>query len=354
MFNKALWMRNYKQSKFVIWGFWLVSLYFAYKFYNITEETEYSLANWAKWGNSDPYQFNFGNYFEIPVFQMLLIVTLATVLVGLERSNQSMDFTLSLPFKRKDIFFAKWVFGVVHIFAAVTVSIIISIIILITSVVHDYLPVTAFGYYYIVSLITLIGAYSFSLLIGFIGASIVSQFAFSIIFLALPYGLYNLIYQGFKYHYQAFTGNYFSYPGKLQEIDHLFENLSFPTHLFELDNDIQNIFVWKWSDYSNLYLLIVPIAVTVLSLLFTSILSKKMQSENNGKVLAYEKLQPYLKAGVFICFYLFGGMLVGGSSHRYDEVPSLLPYHLGGLGFSILAYFIVSKLSGLRLQFGKK
>ncbi|MEH7226270.1 ABC transporter permease [Bacillus sp. JJ1566] len=355
MFNKALWLRNYKQSKFVVWGLWLVCLYFPYKLNNFLSIEENSLLHWDEWGNSEPYSLYFGNFLEVGLFQVLASILLATALIGLERTNQSLDFTLALPYKRSDIFFSKWMFGVVHLTVALVVSVLISMFILGNSVLHEYLSLGALGYYFVIALATLIGVFTFSLFIGLIGASFVSQFAFSVIFLFLPYGLYNLVMSGISDHYRAITGVHFIKENfGIQRFDAYAENLSFPLLLLDFERDINEIFVWKQASFiGSLSVIIIPIVVTIISLYLIKRLSIRIKSENNGKILAYEKLFPYLKVGVFICFYLFGGM-VFGSSHRYDEPPSLLSYHLGGLGFSIIAYLILTKLAGVRMQFGKK
>lgn len=356
LFNKALWLRNYKQSKFVVWGLWLVCLYFPYKLNNFLSIEEKSLLHWDEWGNSEPYTFHmFGNFLEVGLFQVLTSILLATALIGLERTNQSLDFTLALPYKRSDIFFSKWIFGVIHLTLALAVSVVISMFILGNSVLNEYLPLGVLGYYLLIALPTLIGVFTFSLFIGFIGASFVSQFAFSLIFLFLPYGLYNLVMQGISQHYFAITGDYFVKENyRIREFGVYIENLSFPILLLDFERDINEIYVWEQATFlGSISVIIIPIIITFISLYLIKRLSARIKSENNGKILAYEKLLPYLKIGVFVCFYLFGGM-VFGSSRTYDEPPSLLSYHLGGLGFSIIAYLILTKLAGMRMLFGKK
>lgn len=44
MFQKALWLRTYQQSKYVLWLFWFVSLYnLSYKYYLASIEQQYLL-----------------------------------------------------------------------------------------------------------------------------------------------------------------------------------------------------------------------------------------------------------------------------------------------------------------------
>ncbi len=354
LFNKALWLRNYKQTKFFVWGLWLVCLYLPYKLNNFLKIEENSILHWEEWGNTEPYTFYFGNFLEVGLFQTVALILLATALIGLERTNQSLDFTLALPYKRTEIFFSKWIYGVVHLIGALTISVLISMILLGNSLLNEYLPLSALGYYYVLALFTLIGVFTFSLLMGLIGASFISQFAFSVIFLYLPYGLYNLIMEGFMNHYHAITGHYFIKENYgIQHFDSYAQNLSFPLLLLDFERDINEIYVWKQATFlESIDVILIPIIVTGFSLLLIRRLATSIKSENNGRILAYERLLPYLKVGVFICFYLFGGIVFG--SQRYDEPPNLLSYHLGGLGFSIIAYFILTKMAGIRMQLGKK
>ncbi|MFT4412308.1 ABC-2 transporter permease [Fredinandcohnia humi] len=356
MFNKALWIRNYKQAKFVIWGLWVACLYFTYKFFSHLKNQEYTIAHWDEWEVDGKYEYYFANITEVGIFQVLLVILLASILIGLERTNQSMDFTLSLPYKRTEIFLSKWAIGIVHILAALSVSVVFSIIILINSPIEEYFPISGLGFYYVVTVFVLVGVYTFSLFVGFIGASLFSQFVFSIVFLVFPYGFYNLLFDAISYHAHSLTGTPI-YQGMfgLQSVAKFFENLTFPILLLDIEGIINEIFVWRQTSALDiLLLLIVPITITAISLYLIHLLSNRLKSENNGKILAYEALLPYLKVGVIVCFYLLGGGMIGNSTNRFDEVPGLLEFHLGGIGFSAVAYFILSKVAGMRLQFGKK
>lgn len=51
MFQKALWLRTYQQSKYVVWLFWLISFYtLSYKYYMTSIEQQHFL-NMNKNGN---------------------------------------------------------------------------------------------------------------------------------------------------------------------------------------------------------------------------------------------------------------------------------------------------------------
>lgn len=109
MFHKALWMRQWKQGKYIILLFWLTSLYqLPYKYY---QEAQMQLKlSKMKFGD---YTYYYSYYFQTSdgtvFFQGATLIALACLLIGWERNNQSNDFLFSMPFKRKDIFFNKMV-----------------------------------------------------------------------------------------------------------------------------------------------------------------------------------------------------------------------------------------------------
>ncbi|MCA1029507.1 hypothetical protein LCL95_00515 [Bacillus timonensis] len=350
MFTKALWIQNVKQSKFLLWALWIVTFYFPVKLYHQAERIEWDMAHWKEWGNNQPYQFHFYNAsVEVSFLQMLILITLASVLIGLQRTNQNMDFTLSLPYKRKDIFLAKWALGVAHLIGASVVGSMFSVIVLVNTILNDYISVSIIGYYYLVSLLVLIALYSMSLLIGFVGGSIISQFALSYILWFLPYGFYQLLIEAISYHYRIFQNGKDFY--REFWVSEMIEMISFPIPLLNIDNTMAMIMANGYS-FSDFIYLIVPIVVTPLSVWLMLVLSRNMKSENNGKLLLFSWLEPVLKIGVIVCFYLFGGLFVSSFFFSFDQI--FVPYHAGGLGFAVVAYIILSKLLGTRFVLGKK
>jgi acetoin utilization transport system permease protein len=353
MFIKALWLKDYKQSKFIIWAFWLVSFYIPYKFYEEINSTEYMFRNWESWGNNDTFQYYFYWMFtEISLLHVLILIVLASVLVGYERTNQGMDFTLSLPFKRRDIMLAKWFIGVVNIIGATTISVLFSYVMVENSILDNYIPDEIFLYYYLTAITVFIGVYTFSLLIGLLSGSVVSQFVFSWIFLFFPYGIWTLVEAFYSYHYRFFTGKHLWY-GHYDPLNELFMNLTFPIQLLDIGSGIHE-FVDLEKAYSGLPYLMIPVVVTIISLLLMSYLSNWMKSENNGKLLTFEKLAPVLKVGVFVCFYLLGGAFFGGMNFSNQDTSNLFSYHIAGIIVSVIMYFILTKIIGMRIQFGKK
>ncbi|MDF4730276.1 hypothetical protein P3552_24495, partial [Vibrio parahaemolyticus] len=59
MFQKALWLRTYQQSKYVVWLFWLVSFYtLSYQYYMTSIQEQQFLNDNKKWNYIYHYTFN--------------------------------------------------------------------------------------------------------------------------------------------------------------------------------------------------------------------------------------------------------------------------------------------------------
>ncbi|GMB77747.1 hypothetical protein BCER1_41480 [Bacillus cereus] len=111
MFHKALWMWNWKRGKYAALLFFFSSLYLLSLGYYRSAQMEldkyYEL---QEKGEQYYYFYTFsardGNSFWL----IVLIIALACLLIGWERSNQSNTLLMTMPFKRKHVFLSKWAF----------------------------------------------------------------------------------------------------------------------------------------------------------------------------------------------------------------------------------------------------
>ena len=120
--SKALWVHTYKQSKYIIWLFWLVSFYvLSYKYYLANAEQLKYFHEHNEW----KYIYRYNYQLSLPDAIMVqggLLIILACILIGWERQNQSSDILWSMPFKRTHLFITKWLFGVCNIVAIVILN----------------------------------------------------------------------------------------------------------------------------------------------------------------------------------------------------------------------------------------
>jgi acetoin utilization transport system permease protein len=349
MFNRALWKKHYKQTKYILWSFWFITLFYPINIYFEEQKLQMFLRETKQmpaeiWG--------FAPSGMLAVFQMLCLVVLAAVILGLERSNHSMDFTLSLPYKRKDILLSKWAIGVVTIVTATVFTMLITLPILLNSLILSYFSLQLFFIYFATSCIFLIGIYSFSLFIGLLVGSHIPQFIFTWIFLFLPYGLYRLASIGYSTHYDYFTQTKFRLQPLYYSFENLFETITIPLYFPRLDYKVvQETAHFGIYGTENYIALLMPIVLTSIFLLSISFFAKELKSEKNGKILLYKQLEPLLIIGTTFCFYLLGGFMLSSMIVPVYEDPNIVIYHVGAITFAFISLFIITKLLGKQLIF---
>ncbi|OZM56266.1 hypothetical protein CIB95_12645 [Lottiidibacillus patelloidae] len=346
MLNKALWKKHYKETKYLIWGFWLVSLVYPLNIINYEriaiDIMEKNLLN----GSEPPALFfNFEPSGFISLFQMILLVGIASILLGLERSNQSMDFTLTLPFKRHVLLRSKWSIGVITILSANFVSFIFTSIILYNSYLITLIPYHLFLFYYTSSVIYLIGIYTFSLLIGKIVGNHIGQFVLTWIFLLLPAGVFTLLSHGIRFHYEHLTETTLNNSFYMYET--FFHAITMPISLIATDFAIETAQLDGLEPY-RFYAFFIPLVITTLFLSTTRYLSKNMRSEHNGKLIIYKPFESLFIFGVVICFYLLGGTLITSIMYPLETV---VVYHIGGLIAGGIAFVTINLLLNKNIRF---
>ncbi|OZM56267.1 hypothetical protein CIB95_12650 [Lottiidibacillus patelloidae] len=338
MFNRFLWKKHYKQSKFLIWTFIFVSLFYPINIYFQIGRLQSELQLVPITGHH--YYFN-ASYW-ISIIQILCLVLLATIFQGRERSNQSIDFALSLPLKRKDILLSKWSFGVVTIVAVNVLTMLITTPLVYYSILSNYLPLHTIFLYFFASTITLIGIYTLCLLVGQIVGNQYTQLFASAILLLFPFFFWILAYMGFMVHYENLfdiTKITFHFEGLILS---LMFTTTMPVFLVNLDLGAMltaNTPVREEPFRFFLKALFTPALITVLYLSLIGLFSKKVNSENNGKLLVYKQLNKIIKIAIVLCSYLIGGWVFAG--FIFEKTAPVLFYHAGGIIFASITYFVI-------------
>ncbi|WP_459499618.1 ABC-2 transporter permease [Bacillus sp. C1] len=361
MFRKALWMRQWKQGKYIVLLFWLISLYqLPYKYYQAAQ-MELSQSKMKVQDYIYYYSYSFGT-FETVFIQGIIITGLACLLIGWERNNQSTDFLSSMPFKRKDIFLVKWLFGVLNI---ITVNIICWISmygIKNVSFHNEYQVFTPFHFYFLDALVVLIAIYTFALFIGTITGNIFSQSSLTAILLFLPYGLILLI-SGLVYthtsdsaealgeiEYQ--TGEYLRHGSIVRPLE--FFTISYDYHpIVEFDEQGNEISRLPQKDpmektsIPSIWKLLTPFAYIITFLPIATFLYTRSPNEHNGKILLFPKLHKWFMFCTVLCFALFGGRVLGGKAAFFS-------YYIGFFITGTISYFIFTRLLKWKFSFGGK
>jgi acetoin utilization transport system permease protein len=343
MLNRTLWKMHYKQAKYLLWVYVAISLLYPLNIY-ITND-RYLTAN-----EPSLVILNFSASEWVSALQVLCLIALAATLQGLERTNQSMDFSLALPFKRKDILLSKWSIGVITIVAVNLVSLLLTSAILLSSELLPFIPYQLFLFYFFTSTVFLIGIYSLCLFVGLLVGNFSAQFALSLIVLYLPFAYFIFIYLGsdspLKYILNFDKSSFLFNIGKVM--------ISMPVFLSTFDHEVM---IPKQATSSYEYYVTAfatPVIITILYVSLVNFFAKKIISEHNGRFLLSRKLEPIFTAAVVICSYLFGGILFSIFDTSTSISMELLWFHFGGSMFGLISYFIATRLVGRNLLFRKK
>ncbi|WP_177237851.1 ABC-2 transporter permease [Paenibacillus sp. 1_12] len=364
MFHKGLWFQHYKQSKYILWALWLAAVLSGFQIFSHANNVILNLESSLK--NNYKFQYNFNaDLSMVSTLQLLICIGLPAFLIGFSRSNQSLEYMYAMPVKREHIFLSKWMLGIVHIIGASTVGLIIQLIVVHSTILNDYLTNGLFWIYYLQQILILSAVFSFSLWLGLVGGSFISQIAYSVIFLLLPFGLFGLLKEAVSLHYFAFgvtdirdwwffsqtTNNYFqhiSFPLKLLKISEWFRVYSFPTQggsTAYIEQIRQTYYGWMS--------FVIPFLVTVGSVWGILRMSVTARNEYNGNVLLNNRLRPYLIAGVAVCAFFFGGALLEGMlgyhyfgtedqmTERY--LKNLATFYVSGVVSALVAYKLIKK-----------
>lgn len=350
MWAKALWMRNYKQGKVVIWSLWLVSLLLlSLPFGSQARMLE---GNVEQFGTSN-WWFNFA-YGPPLLYLGSLSILLGILLTGWERQTQGMDLMLALPFNRKDLFLSKWLLGVVNLAGITLINFLLMLLIHHTSVLAQHQTFAPFFVFFPYMFVFLVTVYTVTLFMGFLSGHSLSQGFLAVIALLTPLLPLILIAGGIHQHLM-WLGR-----GNGQNLVTLMDSFFQWTPLYGLMSD----FYFSWDRMNttvNLFEnnLVGVVQYVVLGVFFlisfvgALLLSKKNPSENNGKMVMYKKLEPYvLWLGTFFSA-LSVSLLMGNTLWFNTAQGSLAMFWVSFFLSGILCYVILSKLMQKPLKFRK-
>jgi ABC-type transport system involved in multi-copper enzyme maturation permease subunit len=353
MFHKALWIRNQKLSATAVWAVYLSLFFFLpFSFFGKAQ----SLQTQADRFNTDEMYLNFSFHgVEIALFITLILVGFAALLIGQERTTHSTDLTFSLPFKRKDIYLSKWMFGVVHITTGLLINLLVCMLIVKFTILSEIADASFLLEFMMLVIPFSIAIFTFCMFIGTIAGSIISQFILSFIFLFFPAGFFALIGTFLAYHGVGvdFMSNL---SGSMNTFGDFMTAATLPIPVFEFSYFTD---VVETSGLSNDHLSMPNQLVFLSPLIYFLItfplgiwLFSRTKNENNGRLLVFEKGKKFFSVGVVVCFALAFGMAGGGLFGSYSS-PSLLGYYLSAAIGGVLSYFVLRKIMHIRLGLNK-
>lgn len=262
---------------------------------------------------------------EISVLAIIGIVVLAGMLIGSERNTRRHEFSLSLPFTRKNLFITKASIGIGAITVIVSVNILLSYLIIWISEYSDALTNFNLVEMFFVPLLAYLAIFAFTLFIGSISGEMISQIVLSLIFLIFPYGFLILASVLMTTHGFAARLNAALW-------DDWLVNIVLPFHVMELGGP----------ESSVIFQLAVSVIILIVSLLIGTKLYEKGKSEHNGEFLLFSHLKPIFLIGIVGCFAMLGGMIFRVFG---DPAGAIIPFYwLGALIIGGLAFLITKRL----------
>ncbi|WP_242306747.1 ABC transporter permease subunit [Bacillus cereus group sp. BfR-BA-01524] len=350
MFHKALWMWNWKRGKYAALLFFFSTLYYlSFKYYR---DTQLQLAKYytlKEKGRFD-YSYTFWSN-DNSLWLTILIISLACLLLGWERSNQSITLLMGMPFKRKDIFLSKWVFGSFCIVCSFLLNWFFMYFIYRTTIHFDYQSFGPFHRYFLYAIVSYVAVYTAALCIGTFTGGIVSQVVFCIPWLLMGLTfislLYNFTINSLDITYQKDRNLYVS----LSEINRK-TNIAAPINYFsinyyynqEKDTEAPDSSLLKGPEFHSYYSaksMLVPIFYTIFYLLIGTYLYTRSPLENSQKIFISLK---HLRIWIWIATIYFA--LLG--SYRLPLFNFLFNQYTGMCFAGIIAYFLLKRLTNYK------
>ncbi|UCZ54254.1 hypothetical protein LGQ02_05685 [Bacillus shivajii] len=325
MFHKGLGYQNYKQTRMIMsMIFVLFTIHLPFQ----------ALLTLESWRTEKEYFSEFHNQpFEVFTYQIhqifsagllpflvaVAIILLAGLLIGTERNTRRNDFTFSLPFRRREIYLSKTIYGASCISFFHTFHFMLAYFIVKQSEFSYVLERVTLTEIFWGPLIGFLLLFTFSMFIGTIAGEMISQVFLTFIFAVFPTGFWILL-QG------LIDVNFSTYVN----IPIFIDQLTIFSYLF-----------WHNPSTQSVIFGLVGIA---LAIFLGVILYERNRVEHNGEFLIFKQLHPIFLTGMIICFSLLGGVIMASLAPWNAETLRIISYWIGFFTFMIFADYISQKI----------
>lgn len=338
MFNKALWFQNYKQSKLIIWI--LLALFII----QMPLQAVISIENWndrmEQTMETEEYVYEVQSWDILQIFSQgpltifigSSLIILAAMLIGLERNTRRNDFTFSLPYSRKALFFAKWAMGITAVTAFFTLAFFPAYFIVSQSeFAYGLNEVSAieifwgplFGYIFF---------YTFALFIGTITGEMISQVVLTFVLGFLPQMTLVLLQEFMRVH------------------DFFFFSIgSQPRFIVYITP-----FYYTVGEMGEVIGLALALLFTGILLFSGAQLYKKNKIEHNGEFLIFKQLNPIFIVALTVIISLSGGLIVSSLAPWGANALRIISYWIGFTTFLLFALLLIRRLIVMNITFSGK
>ncbi|MTI94664.1 MAG: hypothetical protein FH749_04125 [Firmicutes bacterium] len=239
-----------------------------------------------------------------PLFFVTIGLVLGLISLTKERKENTFSLLLSMPFSRTQIFVNKFVFNSLAIVGVFLVNLLIMLAmwtasVQLQSVIEPGALLRMFGLQTMIA----VGTYSFTVFFATISGSLFAASAFTLIFGIFPTGFASLI-----------LGNLWaiSHPGLIANLNRLMAWSLLITPATYLGPDTALTY-WY-----------IIIGGSIVLFLLSLWLFKRNKLENNGELLVFPKMYPFLKVGVAVCFGLLAGGIASSLLLTYPIVYAII------------------------------
>jgi len=331
MIDKALWIREYKSARWILWlmpiaHFLALGLQRMNRWLFAPEsELARDLARLPQWLHG-PYD---DGSLEMGARLLLTLAALALALIQLggERRNGTQELLFSLPYSRRRLFAAKWLVGVTGIAGATAFGTGIDMIVVAASPIAPYFDLGYHAAQFVYSTLAVSAAYSLALFLGSITGSVASQAALSLLMWLLPGGILFLLHAFLAMH--GVADQHFEHYWYMEGF------LFFITYM-----------VLPFDEFH-------PLRYGVLAILllagtaFGAAAYERNRTENNGKLMLFPVWERTLQVGFVTCFALLCA-LVGSLLLRIGT--PLVSYYIGGIAGLLIGWRLIVRLTRMRLK----
>ncbi|SER97039.1 ABC transporter permease subunit [Salisediminibacterium halotolerans] len=325
MFDKGLWLQNYKQTKLVI------GLMFALYLIHMPFQAVLAIETWMEReemaDSIDDYVYEVQRWDVLQVFSegiisvflLITVVVLAGLLIGLERNTRKMDFAFSLPYKRRDLFWAKWAFGSTAITAFHSFSFLSAFLIIWFSPYQDAFNQVTTAEILIQPFVGMILIFTFALFVGTFTGEMISQMVVTVLLGFFPLGIYHLTERIIDIHLNFIL----PIPRLLDFITPFMYVLESDQHSWMAGSGIIGIIIFL-SAGKRIY--------------------ERNELEHNGEFLIFKSLHRPAYIVIVLMISMFGGTILSSLAPWNADILQILSYWIGFFGFLLFALLITRKV----------
>ncbi|ABK62220.1 ABC-2 transporter permease [Clostridium novyi] len=334
-FNKALFYKEWRNIRAIAIIFYLQVLSMIIMPFINTIDSIKECRNYGDMSQSQIFAMNKQSLFrhlenrDTFVLMAILIIAIATCVVGYDLIGRKYDILSSMPFKKKEIIFTKWlsIFITMIVPLAIGYFIIYAVYLMNINLLGSYVTSRMILTWICMNLLVSIFILTFIMLIQCLSGICGLGGIVGAIFLILPIGLSMLVNEIISLYGFSKDSTYFQ--GIQDKIVDICSSLTPSSYCFRIvyeipdHNESYNYYTNMY--YSNRYC--IPNKFKILILIIATIITfalmiyafNRFKLEKIGNIIAFKPLEPIFKIGVSVCFGLLGAAFTSSiTSSHYD------------------------------------